>query len=97
MKGIVKWLVAASIAAALSGCGVNGDGVEPYGNNRQEMLDEREDRTLNDPATEYRIEQMEDRMENRNANGLGTYWGNGVGNRNGTNGNGGMNRVNGGM
>lgn len=99
MKRIAKWLAAASIVAALTGCTGNGD-VEPFDNmDRGELLDEREDETLNRPGTEYRIEQREDRLENRNGFGTNGWNGNGGGidgDLNRTRPNGGATRLNGG-
>jgi hypothetical protein len=55
-----KWLVAGALAAMLTGC--NNDGPQMQQERAGEIIDEREDEQLNDPATEYRTEQVEDRL-----------------------------------
>lgn len=59
--GIHKLFLIACLLTVLAGC--NNANQEMKQENREDIIDEREDEQLETPAQEYRREQMEDRMD----------------------------------
>ncbi|WP_167577798.1 hypothetical protein [Ammoniphilus sp. YIM 78166] len=58
-----KWIKLILVGALLTvpmGCGAAGTRIQQE--RQAELMDEREDEMMNDPATEYRQEQIEDQF-----------------------------------
>ncbi|MEW9672206.1 hypothetical protein [Ammoniphilus sp. 3BR4] len=62
LKKGMKWALAAALLSVPIGCGA---GPEIQQERQEEMIDEHEDEQLNNPVTEYRQEQIEDRYDDR--------------------------------
>jgi hypothetical protein len=63
---LAKWLLTLGILSILAGCGAGPEMQQEMNQEqREDIIDEREDENLNSPGVEMRQEQTEDRMDER--------------------------------